>query len=149
MHPLDGLKNWNRIYGEDGFLQYQFAVPYQQHNILIRILKELEKIGASSFLAVLKRFGNANQAALSFPISGWTLAMDFPAMFPGLETLLNVFDEWITEAGGRIYLIKDSRMRPENVSIMYPQIDTWREIREEMDPNHLWNSDQSRRLNLC
>jgi len=149
MHPLDRIRNWNRIYGADGFLQYQFVVPDSEHGLIIRMLDELKKIDASSFLAVLKRFGVGNQAPLSFPMEGWTLAMDFPAKLPGLESLLNTFDEWVTEAGGRIYLIKDSRMRPEHIESMYPDSEKWKEVRNEMDPIHLWKSDQSRRLDLC
>ena len=149
MHPLDGVGNWNRIYGQEGFLQYQFAVPDGSEALIANVLAELKKIGAASFLGVLKSFGRENIAPLSFPVGGWTLALDFPVGIPSLEQLLNKFDEWIVEAGGRIYLIKDSRLRSEFVPLMYPQLEEWQTIRNEMDPNHIWRSDQSRRFGLC
>jgi FAD/FMN-containing dehydrogenase len=149
MHPLDGVGDWNRIYGVEGFLQYQFVIPNGSEELLPRILEELKKRGIASFLGVLKYFGVGNSAIMSFPLGGWTLAMDFPIGIEGLEALLNKFDDWVLGAGGRVYLIKDSRLRPEYVPLMYPKHKEWQEVRNEMDPLRLWCSDQSRRLELC
>ena len=149
MHPLDGVQSWNRVYGRAGFIQYQCAVPDGEEGVLYAILEGSKRIHASSFLTVLKRFGAPNAAPLSFPIQGWTLAIDFPVGIPGLSELLDSFDALVAQAHGRIYLIKDSRARAEYLPLMYPRLAEWRAIREEMDPSHTWQSDQSRRLGLC
>ena len=149
MHPLDGVGSWNRIYGKSGFVQYQCAIPDGEEDLLVAILEGAKRIHAPSFLTVLKRFGSANAAHLSFPIQGWTLAIDFPVAIPGLAQLLDSFDELVAQAQGRIYLVKDGRMRADYLPLMYPRLPEWQSIRDEMDPSHTWQSDQSRRLNLC
>jgi decaprenylphospho-beta-D-ribofuranose 2-oxidase len=149
MHPLDSIQNWNRIYGKAGFLQYQFVVPDGNEDFLEHVLGEMKAIGAASFLGVLKRFGTGSLGHLSFPMPGWTLALDIPIQVKNLERTLNALDEQLCTRNGRIYLIKDSRLRPEFLSIMYPRLAEWRSIRNDMDPRGLWQSDQARRLNIC
>ena len=149
MHPLDGISHWNRIYGDTGFLQYQFVIDIGKEEIFDRLFRGLRDLKAASFLGVLKKFGNASQAPLSFPRSGWTLTLDYSMAVPGLEQFLRGFDEELVAAGGRVYLIKDSRVSPELIPLMYPQINQWRDIRRTMDPTGLWQSDQARRLHLC
>lgn len=147
-HPLDGVKEWNRVYGPGGFLQYQFVVPDSHGHLVRRTLEALRGIGALSFLTVLKRFGPGNAAPLSFPQPGWTLALDVPATVNGLGPLLDSLDEEVADAGGRLYLAKDSRMSPAMFRRTYPRFPEWQGTRNDMDPNGTFTSDLARRLNL-
>jgi decaprenylphospho-beta-D-ribofuranose 2-oxidase len=149
-HPLDGVVEWNRLYGTRGLLQWQPYLPFGQEEVLRSIIERFAGSAYSSFLTVLKRFGEGNEGHISFPAAGWTLNVDLAVpSHPGeLATMLDEMDEQVAEAGGRIYLAKDSRLRPETFRAMYPRLGEWREIRDRADPGRTMQSDLSRRLEM-
>jgi decaprenylphospho-beta-D-ribofuranose 2-oxidase len=147
-HPLDGIRNWNRVYGPGGFRQYQYVLPFGQEAAVRRSFELVAGARAPSFVTVLKRFGEGDPGLLSFPMAGWTLALDFPARTPGLASLLGSLDRLVVEAGGRVYLAKDSRVPAEVLEQMYPRLDEFRKMRAELDPGQILASDLSRRLGL-
>ncbi|MEX3103633.1 MULTISPECIES: FAD-binding oxidoreductase [unclassified Streptomyces] len=147
-HPLDGVPHWNRIYGRGGFVQYQFVVGHGREEALRRIVHRISERRCPSFLAVLKRFGESDPGWLSFPRPGWTLALDIPAALPGLAAFLDELDEEVAGAEGRVYLAKDSRLRPDLLTAMYPRADAFRELRAQLDPRGVFVSDLARRLSL-
>ncbi|MSZ12543.1 MAG: FAD-binding protein [Actinobacteria bacterium] len=147
-HPLDGVHQWNRLYGKQGFIQYQFIVPLDRIDVLRAVIETFSSAGVASFLAVLKRMGAQNLAPMSFPTEGWTLTLDMAAGIKGLPELLAKVDNMVLDAGGRHYLAKDSHVSPTAVRRGYPQLDEWMHTRDSMDPRGLWRSDLARRLGL-
>ncbi|HEX9065632.1 MAG TPA: FAD-binding oxidoreductase [Streptosporangiaceae bacterium] len=147
-HPLDGIRNWNRVYGPAGFRQYQFVVPYSSSDVVRVALERIAALRAPSFVTVLKRFGEGDAGLLSFPMAGWTLALDFPARTPWLSRLLSELDDMVLEAGGRLYLAKDSRIPRDLMPRMYPRYEEFRALRARIDPAGVFCSDLARRLAL-
>ncbi|MFD7435045.1 FAD-binding protein [Streptomyces sp. NPDC059861] len=147
-HPLDGVPHWNRLYGRGGVVQYRFVVGYGQEDALSRIVRRIAARRCPSFVAVLKRFGDAAPGWLAFPVPGWTLALDIPAALPGLAAFLDELDEEVAAAGGRVCLARDSRLRPDLLAGMYPKLADFRALRAELDPRGVFTSDLSRRLGL-
>lgn len=146
-YPLDAIHHWNRMYGSKGFVQYQLVLPMGvSFSGLSAILRKIADKGFGSFLAVLKLFGPQNDL-LSFPMEGYTLALDFPVrsdLFPFLDEL----DEIVHELGGRIYLSKDARMKPAMFLKGYPMAGTFLENLKKIDPEGKFSSMQSKRLNI-
>lgn len=148
MFPLDVVNAWPRLYGPSGFVQYQLVVPRGREPTLEELIVRLRRSPVPCYLAVLKDFGAANGALLSFPLAGWTLTLDMPRSAPGLEPLLRGFDELVAGAGGRVYLAKDWRLSPQVLAAMYPRLDEWRAMRDRADPERRWRSDLALRTGL-
>jgi decaprenylphospho-beta-D-ribofuranose 2-oxidase len=147
-HPLDGVRDWNRLYGRRGFVQYQFCVPTRSSETVVAAIDLLSSSKVASFLAVLKRFGPANTGPLSFPLEGWTLALDLPLGSSKLPGILDQLDELVLDAGGRVYLAKDARLSPEKFAAMYPRRNEFLALKDRIDPEHRMSSDLARRLDL-
>jgi decaprenylphospho-beta-D-ribofuranose 2-oxidase len=146
-YPLDSILHWNRIYGRRGFVQYQFVLPlHASKEGMQDILTRINRKGMGSFLAVLKLFGEQDDL-ISFPMEGYTLALDFP-MRKGLFEFLDELDEIVAGYGGRIYLSKDARMKKEIFWITYKNALTFKEIIKRFDPQNQFNSNLSKRLML-
>jgi decaprenylphospho-beta-D-ribofuranose 2-oxidase len=149
LFPLDRVADWNRLYGRQGLLQYQFAVPRGEEWVMRCTLEMLRARRVPMFLAAVKRLGAPSGGLLSFPIEGWTLAIDIPARARGVERALEAADRLVVSAGGRVYLAKDARMGPETLRAMYPELPRFRAVRERVDPGGVLRSDMARRLELC
>jgi decaprenylphospho-beta-D-ribofuranose 2-oxidase len=147
-HPLDAIGSWNRLYGDGGFLQYQFALPFGCEDELRRIVEKIVVSKTASPLVVLKRFGASNPAPLSFPMPGWTLTVDIPTRAEGLGSLLHSLDNIVMAAGGRHYLAKDAHTTPLAIRRGYPRLDEWKQVQQSVDLDRRWQSDLARRLEL-
>jgi len=147
-HPLDSVLDWNRMYGRAGFHQFQCVIPDDQAPAGIRCLLEaISESRAASFLAVLKTMGGEGKGYLSFPMRGFTLALDFPAGPDNLDLIRRL--EGITlEHGGRVYLAKDSCLSAEGFARMYPKLPEMRSVLERVDPEGVFVSDLARRLHI-
>jgi decaprenylphospho-beta-D-ribofuranose 2-oxidase len=147
-YPLDALHDWNRIYGRAGFVQYQCVLPLAaSHSGYTRILTEIAATGQASFLAVLKRLGNESFGLLSFPMEGFTLALDFP-LTPGNLALLDRIDAITLDHGGRLYLAKDARAAPATIAAGYPRLQQFRDVRRQYGLQDRFSSLLSQRLAL-
>lgn len=147
-YPLDGLNHWNRLYGKKGFTQYQFVVPKLAGlEGMTKILKEISSSKRGSFLSVLKSFGPANENYLSFPMEGYTLALDFK-IEAGLFDLLERLDQIVLDYKGRIYLTKDVRMSEATFKQSYTKWTEFAKIRTHYGADKRFHSFQSERLGI-
>jgi len=147
-YPLDAIRSWNRLYGHSGFVQYQVAFPLASSaKGLSALLDRFAGAGFGSFLGVLKRFGEAGPAPLSFPFPGYTLALDLPVR-PGLAQFLREADRLLLDYGGRIYVAKDATAQAESFARMYPRLPEFRACRAELDPKGRLSSSLGRRLGI-
>jgi decaprenylphospho-beta-D-ribofuranose 2-oxidase len=147
-YPLDVLGHWNRGYGRRGFAQYQFVIPFADGPRRLReLLSTIVSAGELPFLNVLKRMGKPSGAPLSFPQEGYTFAIDFPVR-ENTVALLRRLDAMVLEAGGRIYLGKDSYVEAAMFRAMYPRLDEWRSVKAKVDPSGVFTSDLGRRVGL-
>lgn len=148
-YPLDAIANWNKLYGKAGFVQYQFVLPKVDGIVNMRkILTQITRIGAGSFLAVLKQFGQPNQNLLSFPIDGYTLALDFK-ISPSIIELLHRLDNMVADMGGRVYLTKDAVMREATFKTTYLKWQDFEAVRHKYGAIGKFASNQSLRLGLA
>lgn len=145
--PLDKIHDWNRLYGKRGFYQFQNVVPLDQADALKKMLEEIAGAGLASPLAVLKRMGTGRAGHMSFPMEGYTLAVDFPAR-EGARDLIAMLEDMTVDAGGRLYLAKDALATGPAIKAMYPEHADWVKLVNKADPDGALASDMVRRLNL-
>jgi hypothetical protein len=143
LYPLDNLQHWNRMYGPNGFYQYQCMVPRDSGQDAVQaMLDVIAKSHEGSFLAVLKTFGDYHsKGMLSFAQNGVTLALDFPNRGARSVQLFKQLDEIVSQAKGRLYMAKDTRMPRELFQQGYPK---WPEFIKHRDLGI--SSAMSRRL---
>ena len=134
------------MYGKKGFVQYQFVLPLESKDGLVYIMQRISKKGMGSFLTVLKVFGKQD-SLVSFPMEGYTLAMDFPVR-KGLFEFLDELDAIVLQHGGRLYLSKDARMKPEVFESCYPRAEEFKTIVKKYNPRFKFTSVQSDRLQI-
>lgn len=132
-YPLDGIAHWNRMYGPNGFQQYQCVVPERDARAAIgALLETIAAHGTGSFLAVLKRCGaQTSPGLLSFPLAGVSLALDFPQRPANNQKLFEQMDRIVRDAGGRLYPAKDAHMSGADFRRCYP---AWQRVEELRDP---------------
>ena len=142
-YPLDKIANWNRLYGSNGFMQYQCVIPNKHREIaMTEMLSLISTSGQASFLSVLKEFGDIKSPGLlSFPRPGITLAMDFPNRGQKTLDLLNELDIITVKYTGSVYPAKDARMSAESFAKYYPN---WKQFEQYIDPH--FSSDFRRRI---
>lgn len=146
-YPLDTILGWNRIYGRNGFTQFQCVIPLDRSTEGLRALLEVvSKAGSGSFLAVLKRFG-AQDSRFSFPMEGYTLAMDFPINRRTLD-LMSELERTAIQHGGRFYLAKDSYLSPHTLRASDARVEAFTSMRKETNLAANFQSAQSKRLGI-
>ncbi len=145
--PLDKIHDWNRLYGKRGFHQFQCVVPLAGALALRQMLESIASSGLASPLAVLKRMGPGRAGYLSFPMEGYTLAVDFPNR-DAARDLIRRLEGMTLAAGGRLYFAKDSLAQGADMGAMYPELDLWRKECAKADPEERLKTDLVRRLNL-
>ena len=147
-YPLDSIAHWNRIYGKNGFVQYQFILPLaNSYSGLAEILKVIASSKKGSFLAVLKLYGEANDNYLSFPMKGYSLALDFK-LEKGVFELIERLNDIVKKNHGRIYLAKDACVDEDTFSQGYEHIEAFRAMRKQYNMSSKFGSLQSKRVGI-
>ncbi|HMI94658.1 MAG TPA: D-arabinono-1,4-lactone oxidase, partial [Polyangiales bacterium] len=146
---LDMVDEWNRVFGRNGFIQYQCVLP-SDVNVFRGFLTLFQRLGACSFVTVLKDCGDVGDGLLSFPKPGSTIAVDIPLRDAAHgQRMSDAMNEYVLGHGGRIYFAKDTFTRAEHVAAMYPRLEEWREIRRRYDPDDRIRSALGVRCGLC
>ncbi|WP_296765483.1 FAD-binding oxidoreductase [Sediminimonas sp.] len=145
--PLDKIHDWNRLYGRRGFHQFQCVVPVDQAAALRAMLERIANSGLASPLAVLKRLGSGRGGMMSFPMAGYTLAVDFPNRTRA-RGLIRALEADVAAANGRLYFAKDALAAPEPIRAMYPEHADWAAEAAKADPDGVLQTDLIRRLGL-
>ncbi len=146
-YPLDKFENWYQLYGKNGFLQYQFIIPKENaKEAILKVLDYLNSIDCLSSLAVLKLHGNKNTNYISFPISGYSLAMDFPYN-KKINLVFTELDKIILKFNGRVYLTKDTRLSSFYFSKFYNKFEEVKKVRKKYNIFN-FSSDQSKRIGI-
>ena len=148
-YPLDAVGDWNRLYGKKGFVQFQCVLPRNDGIANMReLLTAISSSGEGSFLAVLKQFGAGNENLLSFPMEGYTLALDFKASESAIKTVKKL-EDMVVQMGGRLYLTKDAVMQESTFKATYPNWEKFEAVREQYGAIGKFSSTQSERLGLA
>lgn len=148
LYPLDVLGGWNKIYGKRGFYQYQFVIPEHEVDALKDILKIIARSGSSSFLSVLKHFGDVKPAGmLSFARKGVMLALDFANEGEKTKKLFQRLDQIVVSVGGRLYPAKDALMRKEDFEVFYPRLEEFRKYKDPAMSSSFWRRVGENQLN--
>ena len=145
--PLDRIHDWNRLYGKAGFIQFQCVVPVDKLSAVKRILEKIAHSGQASPLAVLKRMGPGRGGMMSFPMEGYTLAVDFRASNKAFK-LIAELETMTAEAGGRVYFAKDATLDAKHVPAMYPELKKFAAVVNKVDPDGVYETDLTRRLKI-
>lgn len=146
--PLDRIRHWNRLYGKRGFHQFQCVLPDDEAAAtLAQMLEAVVASGLASPLSVLKRLGPGHGGMMSFPMEGYTLAIDIVNK-PGAKALMALLNEMAHHAGGRVYLAKDSTLEAAYLPEMYAELPEFRKETNLADPNGTFETDLVNRLNI-
>ncbi len=145
--PLDAIHDWNKLYGKQGFMQFQCVVPPGQIDALKRMLEKIAHSGLASPLAVLKRMGGGAAGLMSFPMEGYTLAVDFRSSAKALK-LIAELETTTAEAGGRVYLAKDATLEAKHLPAMYPNLSKFSAAANKADPDGNFETDLTSRLRI-
>lgn len=146
-YPLDGIRDWNRLYGARGFVQHQSVLPVDDgDDVMLRYFDTLTRHGGASFLTVIKDCGAEGRGMLSFPKPGLSVALDLPMRGAATQALVDALNRHVLDAGGRIYLAKDALTRREDFVAMEPRLAAFDAVRRKWDPERRLRSALSVRL---
>jgi FAD/FMN-containing dehydrogenase len=146
-YPLDEIRNWNRLYGRRGMVQYQCVIPQSaDRSTFRRLLEVVSRMGGASPVSVIKDCGAEGRGMISFPMAGMSLALDLPYRVGHTQALVDALNEIVIAAGGRIYLSKDALTRREHFAAMEPRLARWNQVRRKWDPERRLSSALAERL---